>query len=642
MCGFVAGLFQQSADPHLLAESVASLHHRGPDARGQWISGDGRWAMGHARLSIIGLNNGAQPMTDASGNVRLVVNGEFYGYQEIRQQLRAQGYRFVTDSDSEIALHLYLREGSGAFQHLRGEFAGVIADRRNRVMIAFRDRFGVKPLFYTIHKGNVLFASEIKALLALGVPARWDDESMFQESYHFRSHEHTLFKGIHTVPGGHYAVARDGNVSVYPYWDTAYPTAAALNCDKRSEEEIVAGFREVLDDAVKERLIADVEVASYLSGGIDSCGVLGLAQQQMSKPIRAYTLTFDDELYDESHLAKQQAAFVGATYHPVPVTEQQLADEYRDSVRAAETTFINAHGVAKYMLSKAVRDAGIKVVFTGEGADEILGGYPPFRRDVLLYNSEQQDPVIMQQLLADMRESNKATGDLMTHDAAPPAELASVQRRLGWVPSAILSFAQMGISTRKLFRRDFLDRVAGIDPFESSLNRLPIHERVAGRDPLNQSLYIWSKVVLPNYVLTLLGDRMEMAHSIEGRVPFLDHRVAEYAAKIPINMKIRGMREKHVLREAIRDVVIEPVYNREKHPFTTPPSKSAHAPMWRLFEEVMHSEALDNQPVFDPKAARALLDELSSAPPENRFSLEIQIHRVISTSMLNEAFKMSA
>src|SRR5262249_17313548 len=185
MGGFVGGLLHRPLEPKRLDRALETLHHRGPDAVGKWISPDGRWFLGHTRLSIIGLDNGDQPMSDRSGEVRLVVNGEFYGYRAIRERLRAEGFAFETDSDSEIALHLYLREGMNLGPHRGGGFAAVTADRRNRAMLAIRDRFGIKPLFYAVHEGNVLFASEVKALLALGVPSRWDREALFQEAFHF-------------------------------------------------------------------------------------------------------------------------------------------------------------------------------------------------------------------------------------------------------------------------------------------------------------------------------------------------------------------------------------------------------------------------------------------------------------------------
>ncbi len=643
MCGIVGGVVTSALAPATLDEALKRLHHRGPDSTGRWIAPDGNWFLGHTRLSIIGLDNGEQPMASSDGSVQMVVNGEFYGYRKIRDQLRAQGASFSTESDSEIALHLYLRDGMNLCQHLRGEFAAVIADRRNNVMMGIRDRFGIKPLFYSVYRGNVYFASEVKSLLALGVPSRWNSDAVLQEAFLFRPHADTLFDGIHTVPPGHYAIANRGEVALYPYWDQKFPSAQSLARDTRSDAEVVAGFREVLDDAVQERLIADVEVASYLSGGIDSCAVLGLAQQHMKKPIRAYSLTFEDDRYDESSLAQQQAELSGAQFNAIPVTTRSLADAYSEAVWHAETPFVNGHGVAKYLLSRAVRDAGIKVVFTGEGADEMLGGYPPFRRDVLLYNSESQDPATVARLLAEMTESNAAVRGLLTSDAEPSVLLQTVKNRLGWVPSWIEVFASMGERTSALFSESMQASVAGMNPYEVALSRLPVASRLSGVDPLNQALYLWSRVQLPNFILTFLSDRMEMAHSIEGRVPFLDHKVAEFAAGIPIHMKVNGMREKHVLREASKDLIIDAVYNREKHPFTTPPVNAGGGDaMLELMGDTFASTALDAQPVFDPSKVRAAYDAFPDSHPDTRMALDGLLNRVLSMTLMHDRFGMSA
>src|SRR6185312_12793461 len=328
----------------------------------------------------------------------------------LRERLRAMGYRFSTESDSEIALHLYQERGMQAATLLRGEFAMVIADERQRAMIAVRDRFGVKPLYYAVVNGEVFFASEIKAMLALGVPAAWD--LVGATGGMGRSHEKTEFAGISTVPPGCYAIAKDGDVRIYPYWDWEIPTAEQMRADTRSEADVVDEFREVLRDSVRQRLVADVEVASYLSGGIDSCAVLGLAQQEMDRPIRAFTLTFDNALYDEAAIAEEQAKLVGATYHPIPITGREIAESFGDAIWHSETQMFNGHGVAKYLLSRAVSRAGIKVVFTGEGSDEMLGGYAYFRIDAL-----NNDPTLSANqrmgLLEEMLGANAATRALM-------------------------------------------------------------------------------------------------------------------------------------------------------------------------------------------------------------------------------------
>lgn len=640
MCGFIAAKLQEARlTAGSLRTALTTIEHRGPDATRSWFSTDGRTALGHVRLSIIGLDNGDQPITAADGAVQIVVNGELYGYKQQRSELRAAGHRFATDSDSEVALQLFLRHGTSFVDHLRGEFALVIADQRDDSLIAARDRFGIKPLFYTIHNGDVFFASEIKALLALGVPAKWNSQGYAQEMYMLRPHRDSLFAGIHSVPPGHYAIAKNGQVTLHEYWDTEYPTAVEIASDTRSEDEIVRGFRSVLQDAMRERMVADVEVASYLSGGIDSCAVLGLASEIYDQPIRAFTITFDNAQFDESALAQQQAEMSGATFHPVPVSQQGVADNYSDAVWHAETVFINGHGVAKYLLSEAVRDAGIKVVFTGEGADEVLGGYPPFRQDLLRHNTEGQDPAEVERMLKVLAE-NQAIQILVAGETPP--ELTPLADALdGFVPSWVTALSAPGRICQGLFRPDFWASTSTQDALAGAFADIKFADRLAGKDPVNQALYLWTRTMLPNFVLTFLSDRMEMSHSIEGRVPFLDHHVTEYAAGLPIAMKIKGMREKHVLREAVRDVVIEPVYNREKHPFTTPPAVSNDDPMYVFARDTLTEQALAGQPIYDPQAVTGFLDAMEHLDDVERGKADAVMQRVLSTTLMGQRFGLT-
>jgi asparagine synthase (glutamine-hydrolysing) len=638
MCGIFAAMTLRGLLPERRDAALETLQHRGPDGCGSWTSRDGRWTLGHTRLSIIGLNNGEQPMTSPDGAVHLVVNGEFYGYREIGARLRAGGYKFSTESDSEIALHLYDERGMQCAAELRGEFAVIIADERQQAMIAIRDRFGIKPLYYSIVNGEVFFASEVKALLAMGVPAVWDLEGATGGIG--RSHEKTEFAGISTVPPGCYAIARHGNVRIYPYWDWEIPTAEEMRRDTRSEAEVVADFRKALLDSVRQRLIADVEVASYLSGGIDSCAVLGLAQQSIDRPIRAFTLTFENPLYDEARIAEAQAKRVGASYHPIPITGREIADAYADAVWHAETQMFNGHGVAKYLLSRAVRDAGIKVVFTGEGADEMLGGYPYYRVDAL-----NDDPSLSASekaaLLDQMLGANPATRAFMMPTQVGNPEMQAIERRLGWLPASLNAGAAMIASMAPFLRDDLVARTQGHQPLLSALDRLPLAQRVTGRDRLNQVLYINSKTVLPNFILNYLADRMEMAHSIEGRVPFLDHHVAAAAARVPVSMKVKGIREKHVLREATKDVLIPEVYDRQKHPFTTPPTRNPNDPMLAFYRDTFASQAAKDQPIYDMTRVRAALDQLLECPADQRIAMEGCLQRVASVVILQDKFAMT-
>jgi asparagine synthase (glutamine-hydrolysing) len=638
MCGIFAAMTRRGLLPERRDAALRSLQHRGPDGSGSWTSRDGRWTLGHTRLSIIGLNNGEQPMTSPDGAVHLVVNGEFYGYREIRDRLRASGYRFSTESDSEIALHLYDERGMQAASELRGEFAVVIADERQQAMIAIRDRFGIKPLYYSAVNGEIFFASEIKALLAMGVPAAWDVEGATGGIG--RSHEKTEFAGISTVPPGCYAIARHGVVRIYPYWDWEIPTAEQMRRDTRSDAEIIQDFRTALHDSVRQRLVADVEVASYLSGGIDSCAVLGLAQQSTDRPIRAFTLTFENPLYDEARVAEAQTKHVGASYHPIPITGREIADAYADAVWHSETQMFNGHGVAKYLLSRAVRDAGIKVVFTGEGADEMLGGYPYYRVDAL-----NDDPSLSAAekaaLLDQMLGANPATRAFMMPTQVGNPEMQAIERRLGWLPATLNTSAAMIAGMAPLFRDDVATLLQGYRPLASALDRLPLAQRVTGRDRLNQMLYVNSKTVLPNFILNYLADRMEMAHSIEGRVPFLDHHVAAAAAAVPVKMKVKGIREKHVLREATKDVLIPEVYDRQKHPFTTPPTRNPNDPMLAFYRDTFASQAAHDQPIYDMVKARAVLSQLLECPPDQRIAMEGGLQRVASAIILQQKFAMA-
>ena len=351
------------------------------------------------------------------------------------------------------------------------------------------------------------------------------------------------------------------------------PDCEQVRGDTRSDAETVEEFREALVDAVR-RTTGRRRRGRVVSPAVASTPApSGPAQQEMGRPIRAFTLTFENPLYDEASIAEAQAKHVGATYHPIPITGREIADSFADAIWHAETQMFNGHGVAKYLLSRAVSAAGIKVVFTGEGADEMLGGYPYFRVDAL-----NDDPALSAgekaALLDEMLGANAATRALLMPEQVSSPEMQAVERRLGWLPATLNMAAAQANSVAPLFRDDLPASVREFQPLVSALDRLPIAQRVADRDRLNQMLYVNAKTVLPNFILNYLADRMEMAHSIEGRVPFLDHHVAEVAARVPVTMKVKGIREKHVLREAAKDVLIPEVYDRQKHPFTTPPTRN--------------------------------------------------------------------
>jgi asparagine synthase (glutamine-hydrolysing) len=642
MCGIVA-FFSRGprVAPTDLERATRSLYHRGPDGQRQWISADRRVGLGHARLSIIDLTTGDQPIASEDEQTRIIVNGEFYGYEAIQRDLEARGHRLRTRSDSEIALHLFEDYGVQCLHHLRGEFAMVLWDERRRTLFAARDRFGIKPLFYAWHEGVLYFASEAKALFAAGVPARWDEESVYA-SVAFAGHQvRTLFDGVHQIPPAHYMIVTDRHLQVAPYWDFNYARAGE-RADARSDAEYTAEFRQALEEAVRIRLRADVPVGVYLSGGLDSCSVLGLAARHHPEPIKAFTLTFDQAAYDEGAIAREMAAKAGADYYPIPITQQDLADNFADAIAQCETLCFNAHGVAKFVLSRAVRDAGYKVVITGEGSDEVLGGYPHFRRDMLLYNREGQDPAVIAELLEWLNQQNTVSRGLLLPDGeAGPVE--RVKRVLGYVPSWIETFSTGVVKMRPLLSAYMQDRYGPTEGVWAILDDLDVRGQLTGRAPLHQSLYLWSKTVLCGYVLTVLGDRMEMAHSIEGRVPFLDHRVVEVIASQPVNQKIRGMTEKFVLREAVRDLITDTVYKRQKHPFLSPPATLNPNDTFHTYvQDTLRGPALRAMPFFDQAKVVALLDRLPTMDEGARVANDQVLMQLLSMCVLQERYAPSA
>jgi asparagine synthase (glutamine-hydrolysing) len=642
MCGIVAQFSRSGPISETsLDHATQRLKHRGPDGQKIWIAPNRQVGLGHARLSIIDLTTGDQPIANETNTIHIVVNGEFYDYERIQRELQQRGHTLRTRSDSEIALHLYEELGTHCLEHLRGEFAFVLWDEPNQTLFAARDRFGIKPLFYSIHQDTLYFASEVKALFAAGVPAAWNPESFFHAADFGNDPAQTLYKNIYQIPPAHYLLATRNHLSVQSYWDFHYPKVDPAQ-STMGEEEYAALFRREFEEAVRIRLRADVPVGCYLSGGLDSCSVIGMASMHHREPIRAFTLTFDHPNYDEEAIAKEMATRANAEFYPIPISQQDLADHFEDATWNSEMLCVNAHGVAKFVLSRAVQKAGYKVVLTGEGSDEIFGGYAHFRRDMLLYNNQGQNPGEVQNLLDQLTQDNPVSRGLLLPDGET-RPLENVKSLLGFVPSWIETFSGRALKLHQLFSADFTNRFSGRDSYRSLFNRLDYWKQLNRREPVNQSLYLWAKTGLPNYILTILGDRMEMAHSIEGRVPFLDHRVVECVCSMPVSLKIRGMTEKYILRQAARPVITDSVYRRQKHPFLSPPATlNPDQGLSSLMQDTLRGPTLKELSFFDRNRVIALLDRLPDMDEGQRTVVDQVLMLTLSACILQERFHLSA
>ena len=642
MCGIVAIYSRCSPiNEALLKQATDSLKHRGPESQRCWVSPDHSVGLGHARLSIIDLTTGDQPIANEDQNLQIVVNGEFYGYEEIQKELERDGHKLRTRSDSEIALHLYEKLGTQCLHRLRGEFAFVLWDSVNKTIFAARDRFGIKPLFFTTRDNTIYLASEVKALFAAGVPARWDRESVYNSAGISGQQNRTLFDHIFQTPPGHFMLLNEREMKIARYWDFDYPKDIA-DTPQRSDREYEEEFRHTFEQAVKLRLRADVPVACYLSGGIDSCAVLGLASRHHQGPLRAFTITFDHAEYNEDEVAKEMAMRVGAEFCPVLARSDDLADHFSDAIAHAETLAVNTHGVAKYLLSRAVREARFKVVLTGEGSDEILGGYMHFRRDmpkVKTPNQTGEELAHSQRAIAGF----KSAEEFSSLENDKEYSLAVTREVLGFVPNWMEIACGLSLVMHSVQTDQFVTESKSQNGFRTFFDGPDLPGQLMGRHPLHQSLYLWSKTRLPNYLLTVLGDRMEMANSVEGRLPFLDHHLVELARSLPVDQKIRGGTHKYILRQSMREIVTPTVFRRPKQPFWSPPASLNPSGRFNtMMQDLLRGPVLRSIPFFDQQKVIRMLDAQPTMDQVAHITNEQILMMVLSACVLQNRFRISA
>ncbi|HFE44578.1 MAG TPA: asparagine synthase (glutamine-hydrolyzing), partial [Nannocystis exedens] len=532
MCGIVGAFaLSEPLREGWLGPPLRALAHRGPDGEGRWVSADRRVALGHRRLAIIDRVGGAQPLANERGDLIAVVSGELYDYAKLHRELCGRGHRFRSKSDSELLLHLYAEYGVECVHHLRGEFAFLLWDKRQRLGIAGRDRFGIRPLVYARLGDAYCFASEGKALLAAGVPAAWDLEAVFAATQmQYAPADRTLFRGIHQLEPGELALVSAGRLRIRRYWDLDYPRASEVPAigDEEAVQEVSAALRE----AVRIRLGSEVPIAFQLSGGLDSSAVVALAAAELGRPPICYTVAFDRPGYDERVLAEQTARYVGAELRVVEVSAAALAERLPQAIAHSEGLAINGHIAAKHLLSERIRADGIGVVLTGEGADEVFAGYAHLRRDLA---GDRDD--------GSLAASNRASAGLML-PSGEGLDLSAVARAIGFVPTWMAAKATLGHRLRSLLSDDFVAELGDRDAYGISLADVELRRQLRGRNRVHQSLYLWSKNALATYILRTLGDGMEMAHAIEGRLPFLDHHLFAVARRLPIDLLIRDGVEK--------------------------------------------------------------------------------------------------
>ena len=368
-----------------------------------------------------------------------------------------------------------------------------------------------------------------------------------------------------------------------------------------------------------------------------------MAATHSPEPLTAFTLAFEEDAYSEEAIATEMATHTGANLQIVPILPSDLVENFADTVFQCETLyFSNTNATAKYLLSRAAREAGYKVVLTGEGSDEILGGYAHFRQDMLLHNTKGQDEQTIQCLLEELKQNNKMSAGIGISDGGATEALDSVKQLLGFAPAWMDISAMWHLKFLSLYATDFIHQFAQQDIYQLFLNQIDVRGQLAEREPLNKSLYLWSKTTLPNNILRVLGDGVEMAHSLEGRLPFLDHKVVELICQMPVSLKIRGLTEKYVLREAARPFITDTVYHRQKHPFMAPHSTlKPNETLFQFVQDTLRGLEMASVPFYNQAAIIQLLDQIPNMNENQRLAIDPILMRMLSACILQKRFELT-
>ena len=609
MCGIagIVNLRGEEVEREALERMCRVMRHRGPEEQGVW-AGEGV-GFAHRRLSIIDLAAGQQPMESADKALCITYNGEIFNYLELRRDLQAQGCRFRTESDTEVILHAYERYGDACVERFNGQWAFAIWDSRRARLFLSRDRLGVRPLFYARAGRDLVFASEIKAIFCHpGVRREIDPEALDEifTFWHARP-PRTAFLGVELLPPGHSMAVEGGKTTQWPYWRLDF----AVDQAPASEEALGARLHELLVDATRLRLRADVPVGAYLSGGLDSTVITGIIKRFTDTPLKTFSVGFEDAEFDESSFQDEAVRYLGTEHHRVRCTKADICRVFPEVVWHAEAPMLRTAPAPLYILSGLVRQHGYKVVLTGEGSDEVLGGYDLFKEAKIrrFWGARPESrcrPMLLKRLYPYMKNLQSQSDSYLRAffhvDAAKLGDpfFSHVPR---WDLTAKL---------KSFFSEDLKTRLGGHDSLAGM--RSSLDERYAGWSPFGQAQWLEATGLLPGYILSSQGDRMSMAHSVEGRFPFLDYRVVEFSSRLPPRLKMRGLDEKYLLKRIAGDLAPESVLRRPKQPYRAPDAGSFYAeggrPREEYVSELLSPERLREDGLFDPQSVSRLVEKV--------------------------------
>ncbi|MDP1664618.1 MAG: asparagine synthase (glutamine-hydrolyzing) [Methylobacter sp.] len=607
MCG-INGIAALSVQTKVSEQDVRSmlppLYHRGPDGGGVYLDPGQRVGLGHTRLSIIDLAGGAQPMHNEDKTVWVTFNGEIFNYVELRKTLLKEGHRFHTHSDTEVIVHAYEQYGDDFAQHLNGQFAIALWDDSRQRLLLVRDRVGILPLFYTSQGDRLLFASEIKALLPQLSEAPRISPTALDQIFTFWAARspNTLFEDIFEVSPGHMLVLENGRLRESIYWDWHFPEQGDYH--QGSDSDLAEQLYAILADATSIRLRADVPVGAYLSGGLDSSALVALIRRHSNAPLRTFSIGFEEQSLDESVFQKQMIEHLGVENNRIFCQNRDIAENFPATIFHAETAILRTAPTPMRELSGLVRASGYKVVLTGEGADEVLGGYDLFKeakiRQFWARHPQSEWRPLLLKALYPYLETSGAQAKTYLHNyysiGLDKPDQPGFSHLTRWFTTS---------QCKIFFSQELNARLS-----ENAVDRLTEQLPAAFNHwhSFNRAQYLEAKTLMGDYLLCSQGDRMLMANSVEGRFPFLDHRVIEFANRMNPRLKMRALNEKYLFKRAMKDQLPRQILERHKQPYRAPDIPgffSAHPPAY--VDDLLSEEKLKRYGYFDAQKVGFLL-----------------------------------
>lgn len=633
MCG-VAGIvdFSRRTDRiPAVGAMLRSFSYRGPDESGIYNSPSA--TIGNVRLSIIDLVSGQQPLPDLSGRYWIVFNGEIFNYIELREDLESKGLTLKTQSDTEVLVNLYALYGEKCLNLLNGQFAVAIWDKVEEILFIARDRVGIRPLFYTISNGALYFSSEIKGLFQNSEVRRELSPENLSQVYTFWTAltPATVFRDINELSPGHFLTFNRKGLTITKFWDLRFGN---INTEI-SASDAIDRFNELFTSAVRIRLRADVEVAAYLSGGIDSSTTVAYIKDIEPGILNTFSIGFEEKDFDESKYQEEAVRYLNTNHRAISCTSGEIAESFPRVIWHSETPLTRTAPTPMLILSKLVRDNNIKVVITGEGSDEILAGYDIFREAIIRRFWASQPgsslrPALLKKIYPDIPHLRNATPNILKmffgyrlEDTANPL----YSHLLRWNNSNHI---------KKHFSEQIRETISGHDPLADLTDRLP--DSFNDWSPLARSQWLETTVFMSGYLLSSQGDRMAMANSVEGRYPFLDYRVIEFCASLPDRLKLNGLNEKYLLKKLMQGRIPESIVKRPKQPYRAPISSVFLGIDRPGYVDEMLSEKITKQcGIFNYESLSALLGKIGKAGTASEMD-NMVLTAVISTHLVHRQF----